>query len=146
MKRCMTSSRAKQVDMYRITKTNTTNTSHNVQFVFFCCTLLRHSYVPQKFLRALKDNLVPKIRVAGDRVVYRQRKLLPVAGRKGQPWGGHHGGDGSCPDSLSACAISHLKIILNKLHHKKMVGRWLADHLQCTNHLPTNHLLTAYIY
>ena len=119
-------------------------TLHTMCNLFFsCCTLLRHSYVPQKFLRALKDRLVLKIRVAGDRVVYRQRKL-PVAGRKGQPWGGHHGGGGSCPDSLSACAISHFKIILNKLHHKKMVGRWLADHLQCTNHLPTNHQPTTY--
>ena len=40
-------------------------------------------------------------------------------------------------------------IILNKLHSKKVVGKWLADHL-LTDHLPTtyqphtNHLPATY--
>ena len=35
-------------------------------------------------------------------------------------------------------------VIVNKLHCKKAVGRWLADHLLTTYWPPTDHLLTIY--
>ena len=34
-------------------------------------------------------------------------------------------------------------VIVNKLHRKKVVGRWSADHLPTTYRPPTNHLLTT---
>ena len=51
---------------------------------FFLLHFIKTNLCAQKFLRALKDRLVLKIRVASDRLVDRCRKL-PVASRKGQP-------------------------------------------------------------
>ena len=53
--------------------------------------------------------------------------------------------------SYSICSVQmqSLWVIVNKLHRKKVVGRWSADHL-LTDHLPTiyrpltDHLLTTY--